>query len=78
MRAQAFSLVSIDNPTAIVAFGLAVLKNDGENEVAITYRRDADGRDLIGQHSSVEAARMLYDRITPVTLTWERGATDDE
>lgn len=70
MYPEAFALVSSEDPTQVVAVGLTIIGDEVGNAATITYRCGPDGRGVIGQHDSVEAAHARYNHLTPVTLRW--------
>jgi len=69
MTAIPFALVSVEDPTRILAYGLDIDLASGRD--VITYRRDSDGRNMFAVHQSVELARRRYEALTPVALRWE-------
>jgi hypothetical protein len=68
MTATPFALVSAEDNSRILAYGLDIDLPSGRD--VITYRRDSDGRNLFTVHQSMESARRRYNRITPVDLSW--------
>lgn len=68
MYPSPFSLVSTEDPTQVFAFGLEIIRDGGEIETAITYRRESNGQNMFGVHSSAAAARDRFGVIAPMTL----------
>ncbi|GAB3458280.1 hypothetical protein [Actinophytocola sediminis] len=71
MTATPFALVSVKDRNQVFAYGLDIVLPSGRD--VIVFRKEANGRNLVGVHDSVEAARRRYSAITPLELVWEPG-----
>lgn len=68
MNAIPFAIVSAEDRTKIVAYGLDIELASGRD--VVTFRRDSDGRSMFSVHQSVESARLRFSALTPVELVW--------
>lgn len=66
MTATPFALVSAEDSSRILAYGLDIDLPSGRD--VITYCRDSNGRNLFAIHRSVESAQRRYSLIAPVDL----------
>lgn len=71
MTATPFALVSAEDRSRIVAYGLEIELASGRD--VVTFRRDGDGPGAFGAHRSIEAAVRRYAVLTPVELEWDTG-----
>ena len=69
MNAIPFALVSVEDRSKIVAYGLDIDLPSGRD--VVTFRREAGGQHTVSVHQSVERACDRYSVLTPLELVWE-------
>jgi len=71
VTATPFALVSAEDRSRIVAYGLDIELDSGRD--VVTFRRDGDGPGTFGAHRSIDSAMRRYALLTPVELEWDTG-----
>ena len=69
MSATPFALISVEDRSKVVAYGLDIDLPSGHD--VITFRREPGGQPTFSVHQSVERAQDRYNMLTPLELVWE-------
>ncbi|OLF12874.1 hypothetical protein BLA60_06315 [Actinophytocola xinjiangensis] len=76
MHASLFSLIPVDNPEQIFAWGMEIITSEDPEtsettRKTIVYIHNSNDTGTLAQHTSAEAACARWSQIVPVDIVWD-------